>query len=97
MSETSLTDPAQTPLTEKIAGEALETTREASAFPVFERVFEEFGLPDAIRTDNGVPFSSPWALYGLSKLSVWWLRLRIRLERIAPGILSRLGGPNACT
>jgi putative transposase len=65
--------------------EALDTTREASAFPVFERVFEEFGLPDAMRTDNGVPFSSPWALYGLSKLSVWWLRLGIRLERITPG------------
>ena len=65
--------------------EALETTREASAFPVFERVFQEFGLPDAMRTDNGVPFSSPWALYGLSKLAVWWLRLGIRLERITPG------------
>ena len=38
-----------------------------------------------MRTDNGVPFSSPWALYGLSKLSVWWLRLGIRLERITPG------------
>ena len=65
--------------------EALESTREVSAFPVFERVFQEFGLPDAMRTDNGVPFSSPWALYGLSKLSVWWLRLGIRLERITPG------------
>ena len=65
--------------------EALDTTREVSAFPVFERVFEEFGLPEAMRTDNGVPFSSPWALYGLSKLSVWWLRLGIRLERITPG------------
>jgi putative transposase len=65
--------------------EALESTREASAFPVFERVFQEFGLPEAMRTDNGVPFSSPWALYGLSKLSVWWLRLGIRLERITPG------------
>jgi putative transposase len=65
--------------------EALESTREASAFPVFERVFQEFGLPDAMRTDNGVPFSSPWALYGLSKLSGWWLRLGIRLERITPG------------
>jgi putative transposase len=65
--------------------EALESTREASAVLVFERVFKEFGLPDAIRTDNGVPFSSPWALYGLSKLSVWWLRLGIRLERITPG------------
>ena len=65
--------------------EALETTREATAIPVFERVFQEFGLPQAIRTDNGVPFASAWALYGLSKLSVWWLRLGIRLERITPG------------
>jgi transposase InsO family protein len=76
--------------------EALDTTREASAFPVFERVFEEFGLPDAMRTDNGVPCSSPWALYGLSKLSVWWLRLGIRLERITPAIPSKTAGTNAC-
>ena len=40
---------------------------------------------EAIRTDNGVPFASAHALYGLSKLAVWWLRLGIRLERIAPG------------
>ena len=56
-----------------------------TAFPVFERVFQEFGLPAAIRTDNGVPFASAWAIYGLSKLAVWWLRLGIRLERITPG------------
>jgi putative transposase len=65
--------------------EALATTREAYAFPVFERVFAEFGLPQAIRTDNGVPFASPNALYGLSRLSVWWLRLGIQIERIRPG------------
>lgn len=65
--------------------EALESTKLTGAFPVFERVFEEFGLPDAIRTDNGLPFASAHALYGLSKLSVWWLRLGIRLERIEPG------------
>ena len=47
---------------------------------VFERVFKEFGLPLAIRTDNGVPFSSPFALFGLSKLSVWWLRLGVAIE-----------------
>ena len=41
--------------------------------------------PHAIRTDNGVPFASAHALYGLSKLAVWWLRLGIGLERIAPG------------
>jgi len=65
--------------------EALSTTQEPFAFTVFERTFQEFGLPQAIRTDNGVPFASSHALYGLSKLAVWWLRLGIRLERIAPG------------
>ena len=51
---------------------------------MFQRVFEDFGLPEAIRTDNGVPFASPNSLFGLSKLSVWWLRLGIRIERIKP-------------
>jgi putative transposase len=67
------------------ACEALSTTKEAYAFPVFETVFKEFGLPKAIRTDNGVPFASPNGLYGLSRLSVWWLRLGIEIERIKPG------------
>ena len=65
--------------------EALSTTQERYAISVFERTFKEFGLPRAIRTDNGVPFSSAHALYGLSKLSVWCLRLGIQLERIKPG------------
>jgi len=65
--------------------EALSTTQEVYAFTVFERVFKEFGLPGAIRTDNGVPFASAHALFGLSKLAVWWLRLGIHLERIKPG------------
>jgi len=65
--------------------EALATTKETYAFPVFERAFAEFGLPQAIRTDNGVPFGSPNALYGLSRLAVWWLRLGIQIERIRPG------------
>ena len=68
-----------------ISCEALATTQQVYAFTVFERVFKEFGMPDAIRTDNGLPFASPNALYGLSKLSVWWLRLGIRIERIKPG------------
>ena len=67
------------------ACEALATTKEAYAFPVFEAAFKEFGLPRAIRTDNGVPFASPNALFGLSRLSVWWLRLGIEIERIKPG------------
>jgi putative transposase len=68
-----------------ICCEALETTKEKYAFTVFEKVFKEFGLPAAIRTDNGVPFASPNGLFGLSKLSVWWLRLGIEIERIKPG------------
>jgi putative transposase len=68
-----------------IACEALASTKEATAFPVFESAFREFGLPRAIRTDNGVPFASPNSLFNLSKLSVWWLRLGIEIERIKPG------------
>jgi len=67
------------------AVEALESTKESNAFTVFERVFKENGLPAAIRTDNGVPFASPNALFNLSKLSVWWLRLGVGIERIKPG------------
>jgi putative transposase len=52
--------------------------------PLFARVFEEFGLPEAMRTDNGTPFAGT-GLAGLTPLSVWWLRLGIELERIWPG------------
>jgi transposase InsO family protein len=65
--------------------EALDSTREDTAFTAFERMFRERGLPAAIRSDNGVPFASPNALFNLSKLSVWWLRLGIAIERIKPG------------
>jgi len=65
--------------------EGLESTRSDFAFSVFERAFKDFGLPKAIRTDNGVPFASGNSLFGLSKLSVWWLRLGINIERIKPG------------
>jgi transposase InsO family protein len=65
--------------------EALETTREDVAITAFERLFLDHGLPQAIRSDNGVPFASPNALFNLSKLAVWWLRLGITIERIKPG------------
>ncbi|MHA3772929.1 integrase core domain-containing protein [Verrucomicrobiota bacterium sgz303538] len=52
--------------------------------PIFEAVFREYGLPEAIRTDNGTPFASS-GFCGLTKLSVWWLQLGIRLERSRPG------------
>jgi len=65
--------------------EALESTREDLAFTAFQRLFQERGLPLAIRSDNGVPFASPNSLFNLSKLSVWWLRLGLTIERIKPG------------
>ncbi len=68
-----------------ICCDALATTKEVYAFTVFERAFKDFGLPLAIRTDNGHPFASTSAFFGLSKLSVWWLRLGIGIERIKPG------------
>ena len=65
--------------------EALTSTNSRDAFGVFEHIFKHFGLPQAIRTDNGIPFASGNSLFGLTKLSVWWLRLGIGLERIKPG------------
>jgi transposase InsO family protein len=65
--------------------EAHESTKEANAFNGFARLFADRGLPAAIRSDNGLPFASPNGLYNLSKLSVWWLRLGIAIERIRPG------------
>lgn len=55
-----------------------------SAKAVFTDLFRRFGLPEAIRTDNGTPFAAR-SLAGLSRLSVWWLKLGIQLERIEPG------------
>ena len=63
----------------------MESTREDLAFTAFERLFKDRGLPLGIRSDNGVPFASPNALFNLSKLAVWWLRLGIAIERIRPG------------
>jgi transposase InsO family protein len=68
-----------------LACEALESTKEAPVIEAFVRLFGERGLPAAIRSDNGLPFASPNGLYNLSRLSVWWLRLGIQIERIKPG------------
>jgi len=57
-----------------------ETVRES-----FERLFERAGLPQAIRSDNGAPFASVHGLFGLSRLSAWWVALGIDLERGRPG------------
>lgn len=64
--------------------EGLESTKVAPALEVFERVFETYGLPGAIRTDNGVPFASV-GLGAFSALSIYWIKLGILPERIEPG------------
>lgn len=61
----------------------LRNTRGAGVRPVFEQAFREYGLPLAIRTDNGVPFANT-GLHGLTQLNVWWLRLGIQHQRIRP-------------
>ena len=62
----------------------LLSTETLTAKPIFEQAFREYGVPLAIRTDNGVPFATQ-ALHGLSYLNVWWMRLGIVHQRIHPG------------
>jgi transposase InsO family protein len=65
--------------------QGLRSTASRPARRVFEQAFREYGLPDVIRTDNGVPFCAPTSILGLSTLSVWFLKLGIALERSRPG------------
>jgi transposase InsO family protein len=62
----------------------VEKTDSQRVRAIFESAFRECGLPWAIRTDNGAPFASR-AVAGLSRLAVWWMKLGIVPERIAPG------------
>jgi transposase InsO family protein len=64
---------------------AMENARTETVRRSFERLFERHGLPEAIRSDNGVPFASVQGLLGLSRLSAWWVALGIDLERGRPG------------
>ena len=61
----------------------LPSVRTEGAKPVFERLFREAGLPEAIRTDNGSPFAST-GIHGLCKLNTWWMKLGIVQQRIHP-------------
>ena len=60
------------------------STHAAAARPVMERAFKAYGLPEVIRSDNGSPFASA-SVTGLTALSVWWIKLGVRPERITPG------------
>ncbi len=64
--------------------DALARPTHDGVIPCFERVFREYGLPDAIRTDNGQPFAG-CGIGGLTRLSIWWLKLGITPERIDLG------------
>jgi putative transposase len=66
-----------------LACHGLLSTKGVGVRPIFERLFREYGLPRAIRTDNGVPFATT-GIHGLSRLNVWWLRLGIQHQRILP-------------
>ena len=66
-----------------LACHGLLSTKGHGVRPVFEHCFREYGLPRAIRTDNGVPFATT-GIHGLSQLNVWWLRLGIQHQRILP-------------
>lgn len=68
-----------------ICCEALSSTEVDPCFAIFEEAFYEYGLPLAIRSDNGAPFASGNSTWNLTRLSVWWLRLGIKLEHIKPG------------
>lgn len=64
--------------------EAMPAISDEEAREICQDVFRQYGLPDAMRSDNGVPFACN-GLAGLTKLSVYWMRLGIELERIRPG------------
>jgi len=66
-----------------LACKALRSTKEIPVQLAFERLFREYGLPEAIRTDNGVPFATI-ALGRLSRLAVWWIKLGVRPELTQP-------------
>jgi len=67
-----------------LACTGFSSTRTEDAKGVFENLFRQYGLPSRIRSDNGVPFAST-GVGGLSKLSIWWIKLGIIPERIDPG------------
>jgi len=52
---------------------------------VFEKLFKKYGLPEYIRSDNGPPFGNVLNMWGLTKLSVWWMSLGIKIDRSSPG------------
>ena len=75
-----------------LAAIPLQDSRTESVRAAFERLFKVYGLPNLIRSDNGVPFASTRAVFGLTRLSAWFIVLGIQLDRIKPGCPFQNGG-----
>ena len=71
---------------------SLKSAKTEDVQKAFEHVFERYGLPETIRSDNGSPFAAHNSPFGLSRLSAWWLTLGIHLDRIKPGRPCENGG-----
>ena len=71
---------------------AVPDARTATVQACFAELFARYGVPGAIRSDNGAPFASSSGLLGLSRLSAWWLAQGIDLERSRPGCPQDNGG-----
>jgi transposase InsO family protein len=69
----------------------METTTAQQVKKVFQELFEQYGLPKVIRSDNGTPFASPNGLLGLTTLSAWWISLGIIPDRTDPGCPTQNG------
>jgi len=68
-----------------LACDGKTSVKQAGTIPVFRRLFRKYGLPLAIRTDNGSPFCSSTGIHGLTNLNTWWMRLGIEHSRMDPG------------
>lgn len=75
-----------------LCAQAMENAQSETVREQMTRVFEKYGLPEVIRSDNGAPFAAANSPLGLSRLSAWWLTLGIDLDRIAPGRPDQNGG-----
>ena len=75
-----------------LCARSLNSTSTEHVREQMELLFEAFGLPEVIRSDNGPPFAASNSPMGLSRLSVWWLTLGISLDRIRPGKPQENGG-----
>jgi transposase InsO family protein len=75
-----------------LCARALDNGRTETVRDQMVRVFQRYGLPEVIRSDNGSPFAARSSPLGLSRLSAWWLSLGINLDRIQPGRPDQNGG-----